>query len=147
MQSGISAAVIIFNSVHFLSRGEEFITDHLRMEDVECYWEKLLKKYSKLLKFTPTKNKSFKQITPKKSWCICNFAKWNFLDACPILYNENVLYKIWINIWAYVLYFICCHGRARAYQWVVGSGPIPVVVHSLAYMFLSSPSRLDWLPG
>uniref|UniRef100_A0A1B0FIL8 Glycosyl transferase CAP10 domain-containing protein n=1 Tax=Glossina morsitans morsitans TaxID=37546 RepID=A0A1B0FIL8_GLOMM len=31
--------------------GYEFIWKHLRMQDVECYWRMLLKKYAKLLKF------------------------------------------------------------------------------------------------
>ncbi|XP_045165596.2 protein O-glucosyltransferase 1-like [Mercenaria mercenaria] len=43
-------------------RGRQFIWDHLRMEDVSCYWLKLLKQYAKLLSFKPTRNKSFKQI-------------------------------------------------------------------------------------
>lgn len=43
-------------------RGRQFIWDHLRMEDVSCYWEKLLKRYAKLLKFKPTRNKQYKQI-------------------------------------------------------------------------------------
>ncbi|XP_067684797.1 protein O-glucosyltransferase 1-like [Haliotis asinina] len=48
-------------------RGRNFIWDHLRMEDVSCYWEKLLKKYNKLLKFKTQRNKSYKQIKPKSS--------------------------------------------------------------------------------
>ena len=43
-------------------RGRKFIWDHLRMEDVSCYWLKLLKKYAKLQSFKPTRDKSFKQI-------------------------------------------------------------------------------------
>lgn len=43
-------------------RGRQFIWDHLRMEDVTCYWETLLKKYAKLLKFKTKKNKTYKQI-------------------------------------------------------------------------------------
>ncbi|XP_013398028.1 protein O-glucosyltransferase 1 isoform X1 [Lingula anatina] len=45
-------------------RGRQFIWDHLRMEDVKCYWEKLLKQYAKLLKFKPKRNKNYKQIKP-----------------------------------------------------------------------------------
>jgi len=33
-------------------RGYEFIWNHLRINDVDCYWEKLLKRYSKLLNYT-----------------------------------------------------------------------------------------------
>ncbi|XP_060646898.1 O-glucosyltransferase rumi [Drosophila nasuta] len=32
-------------------RGHDFIVQHLRMEDVECYWRKMLKRYKKLLKY------------------------------------------------------------------------------------------------
>ena len=37
------------------------------MEDVSCYWETLLKRYTKLLKFKPTRNKEYKEIKAKKS--------------------------------------------------------------------------------
>ncbi|KAH3827829.1 protein O-glucosyltransferase 1-like [Dreissena polymorpha] len=40
-------------------RGRKFIWDHLRMEDVSCYWKKLLKNYAKLQKFKPTRNQDF----------------------------------------------------------------------------------------
>lgn len=43
-------------------RGRQFIWDHLRMEDVSCYWLKLLKRYAKLLKFKPKRNNSYNQI-------------------------------------------------------------------------------------
>ncbi|XP_026467331.1 O-glucosyltransferase rumi homolog [Ctenocephalides felis] len=32
-------------------KGFDFVNKHLRMEDIHCYWEKLLQKYAKLLKF------------------------------------------------------------------------------------------------
>ncbi|KAL8586490.1 Protein O-glucosyltransferase 1 [Nucella lapillus] len=44
-------------------RGRQFIWDHLRMEDVSCYWEKLLKRYAKLIRHTVKRNKDFKRIT------------------------------------------------------------------------------------
>ncbi|WAR25266.1 PGLT1-like protein [Mya arenaria] len=43
-------------------RGRQFIWDHLRMEDVSCYWLKLLKRYARLQDFKPTQNKTFMQI-------------------------------------------------------------------------------------
>ncbi|KAK3734105.1 hypothetical protein RRG08_000020 [Elysia crispata] len=46
-------------------RGRKFITDHLRMEDVSCYWRKLLQNYAKLQRFTPKRNTSYKEIKPK----------------------------------------------------------------------------------
>ncbi|VDI58881.1 protein glucosyltransferase [Mytilus galloprovincialis] len=42
-------------------RGRQFIMDHLRMEDVSCYWGKLLKNYAKLLKFKPKRNEKYRQ--------------------------------------------------------------------------------------
>ncbi|XP_064550012.1 O-glucosyltransferase rumi [Drosophila montana] len=32
-------------------RGYDFISQHLRMQDVKCYWRKLLKRYKKLIKY------------------------------------------------------------------------------------------------
>ncbi|KAM8707044.1 hypothetical protein ACLKA7_011191 [Drosophila subpalustris] len=32
-------------------RGHDFIWQHLRMQDVKCYWRKLLKRYEKLMKY------------------------------------------------------------------------------------------------
>lgn len=31
--------------------GTKFVKDHLRMEDVTCYWDKLIRAYTKLLKY------------------------------------------------------------------------------------------------
>ncbi|CAD5110907.1 DgyrCDS269 [Dimorphilus gyrociliatus] len=45
------------------NRGYEFIWNHLRMEDIECYWEKLLKRYAKLLKFKVKLDSSLIRIT------------------------------------------------------------------------------------
>lgn len=46
-------------------RGQRFIEDHLRMEDVSCYWETLLTDYSKLLDYKPKRKSSYNQITRK----------------------------------------------------------------------------------
>ncbi|XP_064606881.1 protein O-glucosyltransferase 1-like [Liolophura sinensis] len=43
-------------------RGQEFIWNRLRMEDVSCYWEKLLKRYAKLLQFKPKRNKNYRKL-------------------------------------------------------------------------------------
>lgn len=43
-------------------RGKKFIMEHLRMDDIYCYWEDLIKEYSQLLKFKPKRNKNYKQI-------------------------------------------------------------------------------------
>lgn len=48
-------------------RGFRFVWDHVRMEDVSCYWEKLLTEYAKLLKFKPKRNKEFNEIKPRKN--------------------------------------------------------------------------------
>jgi protein glucosyltransferase len=44
-------------------KGREFIVEHLRMQDVYCYWEELIKEYTKLLKFKPKLNKKYTRIT------------------------------------------------------------------------------------
>lgn len=48
-------------------RGKEFILDHLRMEDISCYWEKLLIEFSKLLTYKPKRNNNYNQIIHKPS--------------------------------------------------------------------------------
>ncbi|KAI0213689.1 Protein O-glucosyltransferase 1 [Lamellibrachia satsuma] len=45
-------------------RGRRFIWEHLRMEDISCYWEKLLKRYAKLMKWKPVLNKQLNVINP-----------------------------------------------------------------------------------
>uniref|UniRef100_A0A672J1T8 Glycosyl transferase CAP10 domain-containing protein n=1 Tax=Salarias fasciatus TaxID=181472 RepID=A0A672J1T8_SALFA len=48
-------------------RGQEFILNHLRMEDVTCYWENLLKQFSQLLTYKPKRRSSYGQIVHKFS--------------------------------------------------------------------------------
>ena len=43
-------------------RGKEFILNHLRMEDVSCYWEKLLTEFSRLLTYKPKRKSDYNQI-------------------------------------------------------------------------------------
>jgi EGF-domain serine glucosyl/xylosyltransferase len=43
-------------------RGYEMIWNHLRMEDVECYWRRLLRKYGKLMKFEVERDNDFIEI-------------------------------------------------------------------------------------
>jgi protein glucosyltransferase len=47
-------------------RGLQFIWKHLRMEDVQCYWRKLLMRYSLLTRWKPVRDPSLQQILPKK---------------------------------------------------------------------------------
>ncbi|XP_065567041.1 O-glucosyltransferase rumi homolog [Artemia franciscana] len=42
------------------ANGAEFIQDHLKFEDITCYWRELLKKYSKLLKYRVKKDDKVK---------------------------------------------------------------------------------------
>ncbi|XP_071759135.2 protein O-glucosyltransferase 1 [Centroberyx gerrardi] len=49
------------------SRGQKFILDHLRMEDVSCYWERLLTEFSRLLNYKPERNSNCNQITHRPS--------------------------------------------------------------------------------
>ncbi|XP_035390709.1 protein O-glucosyltransferase 1 [Electrophorus electricus] len=46
-------------------RGQQFIEDHLRMEDVTCYWERLLTDYSKLLQYKPKRKSSYSHVSSK----------------------------------------------------------------------------------
>ncbi|XP_028656547.1 protein O-glucosyltransferase 1 [Erpetoichthys calabaricus] len=46
-------------------RGQQFVLENLRMEDVSCYWEKLLIEYSKLLTYHPEKKKNYSEIKTK----------------------------------------------------------------------------------
>jgi len=46
-------------------RGRQFIWDHVRMEDVSCYWRKLLVRYAALLRWKPVRVKAYQQIKPR----------------------------------------------------------------------------------
>uniref|UniRef100_A0A8C1DRN5 Protein O-glucosyltransferase 1 n=1 Tax=Cyprinus carpio carpio TaxID=630221 RepID=A0A8C1DRN5_CYPCA len=48
-------------------RGQNFILNHLRMEDVSCYWERLLTDFSKLLKYKPKRTSNYNQIIHRPS--------------------------------------------------------------------------------
>lgn len=48
-------------------RGRQFIWDHLDMDDVTCYWENLLKRYAKLLRFKPKLVSTHHKISPKSN--------------------------------------------------------------------------------
>ncbi|KAF4020780.1 hypothetical protein G4228_012479 [Cervus hanglu yarkandensis] len=45
-------------------RGSQFILNHLKMDDITCYWENLLTEYSKFLSYNVTKRKGYNQIVP-----------------------------------------------------------------------------------
>ncbi|XP_003219139.1 protein O-glucosyltransferase 1 [Anolis carolinensis] len=47
-------------------RGRQFIMDHLRMEDISCYWKKLLTDYSKALTYKVKRKKHYNEISPKR---------------------------------------------------------------------------------
>ncbi|CAL9698597.1 unnamed protein product [Knipowitschia caucasica] len=46
-------------------RGRQFILDHLKMEDVSCYWKELLTEYSKLLTYKPKRRNGYSQVLNK----------------------------------------------------------------------------------
>uniref|UniRef100_A0A8C2NEY2 Glycosyl transferase CAP10 domain-containing protein n=2 Tax=Capra hircus TaxID=9925 RepID=A0A8C2NEY2_CAPHI len=46
-------------------RGSQFILNHLKMDDITCYWENLLTEYSKFLSYNVTRRKGYDQIVPK----------------------------------------------------------------------------------
>ncbi|XP_046887537.1 protein O-glucosyltransferase 1 [Hypomesus transpacificus] len=45
------------------TRGQKFILDHLRMEDISCYWERLLTEFAGLLKYKPQQKMNYNQIS------------------------------------------------------------------------------------
>ncbi|NXY63150.1 PGLT1 glucosyltransferase, partial [Callaeas wilsoni] len=47
-------------------RGRQFITEHLEMEDVSCYWEHLLSEYSQTLTYKVKRRKSYSEITSER---------------------------------------------------------------------------------
>ena len=47
-------------------RGQQFIEKHLTMDDVKCYWKKLLLEYSSLLNYKVKKLKNYNEIKPKE---------------------------------------------------------------------------------
>ena len=42
--------------------GRRFITEHLTMDDVACYWDQLIVEYTKLLTYKPKLNNKFKRL-------------------------------------------------------------------------------------
>uniref|UniRef100_A0A8C9TGE2 Protein O-glucosyltransferase 1 n=1 Tax=Scleropages formosus TaxID=113540 RepID=A0A8C9TGE2_SCLFO len=46
-------------------RGQQFILDHLCMENVSCYWEKLLTEFGRLLKYKPKRRAGYIEIVHK----------------------------------------------------------------------------------
>ena len=64
---GLVTCIIFYHDVSSSNyRGRKFILDHLRMEDVICYWEKLLRRYRKLMKWKPQRNSDFIMINSNK---------------------------------------------------------------------------------
>ncbi|XP_026220210.1 protein O-glucosyltransferase 1 [Anabas testudineus] len=49
------------------TRGKEFILNHLRIQDVSCYWERLLTEFSKLLTYKPKRRNNYNQIVHRPS--------------------------------------------------------------------------------
>ncbi|CAD6994429.1 unnamed protein product [Ceratitis capitata] len=45
--------------------GKQFILDHLRMQDIECYWKKLLLEYQKLIKFNVVSEEELVEVKSK----------------------------------------------------------------------------------
>ncbi|XP_061642131.1 protein O-glucosyltransferase 1 isoform X2 [Phyllopteryx taeniolatus] len=48
-------------------RGMEFISEHLQMQDVSCYWERLLTEFSQLLTYQPKRQNNYSRIMQKPS--------------------------------------------------------------------------------
>ncbi|XP_069003279.1 protein O-glucosyltransferase 1 isoform X2 [Embiotoca jacksoni] len=47
------------------TRGKEFILDHLRMQDVTCYWERLLTEFGRLLAYRPQRRSGYNRVVHK----------------------------------------------------------------------------------
>ncbi|KAH8295135.1 hypothetical protein KR018_007704, partial [Drosophila ironensis] len=48
-------------------RGHEFVWQHLRMDDVRCYWRRLLQEYAKLLTYQVKLEPGYQRVSPKKA--------------------------------------------------------------------------------
>ncbi|KAM3857144.1 protein O-glucosyltransferase 1 [Diretmus argenteus] len=44
------------------TRGQKFILDHLRMDDVSCYWQRLLTEFGRLLTYKPKRKSNYNQV-------------------------------------------------------------------------------------
>ncbi|XP_028937250.1 protein O-glucosyltransferase 1 isoform X2 [Ornithorhynchus anatinus] len=47
-------------------RGRRFVTDHLRMADVSCYWETLLTEFARVLTYEVKRKENYQEILPKR---------------------------------------------------------------------------------
>ena len=61
---------------HMWHRGQQFIWDHLRMEDVSCYWKKLLLRYAKMHSWKPKRINSYREIRQKHDELWCDMEVW-----------------------------------------------------------------------
>ncbi|KAG8431545.1 hypothetical protein GDO86_018333 [Hymenochirus boettgeri] len=48
-------------------RGQQFITQFLRMEDVSQYWKSLLSQYSQLFRYRVRRRKDYREVAAKSS--------------------------------------------------------------------------------
>lgn len=64
-----AVSLTLFSSSSPPHRGKEFIINHLRMQDVSCYWEKLLTEYSRLLTYKPRRRNNYNKVVhrPRKT--------------------------------------------------------------------------------
>ena len=49
-------------SKEIAENGQHFIQEYLGMDDIECYWQKLIQEYTGLLEFVPVQNTTFLEI-------------------------------------------------------------------------------------
>lgn len=78
--------VLIFIALYFF-RGQTFILEHLRMEDVSCYWERLLTDFSKLLKYKPKRKSNYNQIIHGASRSELWLEEWGDHSSFLCLYS------------------------------------------------------------
>ena len=62
----------IFGNLHIFrsiaEAGADFITSHLRLEDISCYWSSLLHSYTALLDYTVVKDPTLVKVKPRVPW-------------------------------------------------------------------------------
>ena len=59
----------MFSNLHFFrsiaEAGADFISSHLRLEDISCFWRSLLRSYTALLDYTVAKDPTLVKVKPR----------------------------------------------------------------------------------
>lgn len=115
--------VTVLEWTHNILRGRDFIKSHLRMDDVICYWKKLLTRYSLLLKWRTVRDKSLIDVNTHRDelWAAMTdallhipFKKFSFhiRRSCVIQHFEWFgLHMNNVRVWLFLDYlpWMYCH--------------------------------------